>query len=62
MGFLPEAFVNMLAMLGWNDGSGEEIFTLPELVERFSIERIQKGTQGGPSFIQNGSEQSFQSI
>jgi glutamyl-tRNA synthetase len=43
MGFLPEAFVNMLAMLGWNDGSGEEIFTLPELVERFSIERIQKG-------------------
>ena len=42
MGFLPEAFVNMLAMLGWNDGSGEEIFTLEELAERFSIERIQK--------------------
>jgi glutamyl-tRNA synthetase len=42
MGFLPEAFVNMLAMLGWNDGSGEEIFSLAELAERFSIERIQK--------------------
>jgi len=43
MGFLPEAFVNMLAMLGWNDGSGDEIFTLTELAERFSMERIQKG-------------------
>lgn len=42
MGFLPEAFVNMLALLGWNDGSGQEIFTLEELVERFSIERIHK--------------------
>ena len=42
-GFLPEAFVNMLAMLGWNDGSGEEIFDLPMLIERFSIERIHKG-------------------
>jgi glutamyl-tRNA synthetase len=42
MGFLPEAFVNMLAMLGWNDGSGDEIFTLTELAERFSMERIQK--------------------
>lgn len=42
-GFLPEAFVNMLAMLGWNDGSGQEIFTLAELIEKFSIERIHKG-------------------
>ncbi|WP_092459404.1 glutamate--tRNA ligase [Thermoflavifilum thermophilum] len=42
MGFLPEAFVNMLALLGWNDGSGQEIFTLDELVTRFSIERIHK--------------------
>lgn len=43
MGFLPEAFVNMLALLGWNDGSGEEVLTLDQLAERFSIERIHKG-------------------
>lgn len=42
MGFLPEAFVNMLALLGWNDGSDQEIFTMTELVEKFSIERISK--------------------
>ncbi len=43
MGFLPEAFINMLAMLGWNDGTGTEIFSLQELVEKFSIERVHKG-------------------
>lgn len=43
MGFLPEAFVNMLALLGWNDGSEEEIFDLDQLIERFSVERIHKG-------------------
>jgi glutamyl-tRNA synthetase len=42
MGFLPEAFVNFLATLGWNDGSGQEVFTLDELVSKFSIERISK--------------------
>lgn len=42
-GFLPEAFVNMLAMLGWNDGSEQELFTLNELIEKFSIERVHKG-------------------
>ncbi|MDE3125638.1 MAG: glutamate--tRNA ligase [Bacteroidota bacterium] len=42
-GFLPEAFVNMLAMLGWNNGSEQEIFSLTELIENFSIERIHKG-------------------
>ncbi|MES2330040.1 MAG: glutamate--tRNA ligase [Bacteroidota bacterium] len=42
-GFLPEAFVNLLAMLGWNDGTDNEIFTLDELVERFSMERVHKG-------------------
>lgn len=42
MGFLPEAFINMLAMLGWNDGTGEEIFSLDQLVGRFSIERVHK--------------------
>jgi glutamyl-tRNA synthetase len=42
-GFLPEAFVNLLAMLGWNDGTDKEIFTLAELVETFSMERVHKG-------------------
>ncbi|WP_153796430.1 glutamate--tRNA ligase [Foetidibacter luteolus] len=42
-GFLPGAFVNMLALLGWNDGTGQEIFTLNELVEKFSMERVHKG-------------------
>jgi glutamyl-tRNA synthetase len=42
LGFLPEAFNNLLAMLGWNDGTDQEIFTLDELVEKFSIERISK--------------------
>src|SRR6478752_4468387 len=42
-GFLSEAFVNMLAMLGWNDGSGKEIFTLNELIEKFSMSRVHKG-------------------
>lgn len=39
-GFLPEAFVNMLAMLGWNDGTEQEVFTQDELVQKFSIERV----------------------
>ncbi|MHA4808883.1 glutamate--tRNA ligase [Flavitalea flava] len=43
IGFLPEAFLNMLAMLGWNDGTGQELFTLDELVKAFSIERVHKG-------------------
>ena len=42
-GFLPEAFVNMLAMLGWNDGTEQEVFSLDELVQRFSIEKVHKG-------------------
>lgn len=42
MGFLPEAFINMLALLGWNDGTGQEIFTLDELIDRFSLDRVHK--------------------
>ena len=41
-GFLPEAFVNMLALLGWNNGTEQEIFSLHELVQAFSIERVHK--------------------
>jgi glutamyl-tRNA synthetase len=42
-GFLPAAFTNMLAMLGWNSGSEQELFSLEELVEKFSLERVHKG-------------------
>jgi len=42
MGFLPEAFINMLALLGWNDGTDQELFSLKELEDKFSIERISK--------------------
>jgi glutamyl-tRNA synthetase len=39
-GFLPGAFLNLLALLGWNDGTEKEIFTLEELIENFSMERV----------------------
>lgn len=42
LGFMPEAFVNLLAMLGWNDGTDQEIFTIEELIEKFSVDRISK--------------------
>jgi glutamyl-tRNA synthetase len=42
-GFVPEAFVNLLALLGWNDGTEQEIFSLKELVDKFSIEKVHKG-------------------
>jgi glutamyl-tRNA synthetase len=43
LGFLPEAFINLLAVLGWNDGSEQEIFSKEELIERFSLEKVHKG-------------------
>jgi glutamyl-tRNA synthetase len=42
-GFLPEAFINFLALLGWNDGTEQEIFTIEELVQKFSVERVHSG-------------------
>ena len=42
-GFLPEAFINFLALLGWNDGTDKEIFSLDELIASFDIERVHKG-------------------
>lgn len=39
-GFLPDAFLNLLALLGWNDGTEQEIFTKEELIEKFSMERV----------------------
>ncbi|MBQ6044500.1 MAG: glutamate--tRNA ligase [Bacteroidales bacterium] len=41
-GYFPEAFVNMLAMLGWNPGDDRELFSLDELVQAFSMEKVQK--------------------
>ena len=41
-GYFPEAFVNLLAMLGWNPGTEQELFTLEELTGAFSLERVIK--------------------
>jgi glutamyl/glutaminyl-tRNA synthetase len=41
-GYLPEAMLNFLASLGWNDGTEQEVFTVSELIEKFSLDRIQK--------------------
>lgn len=41
-GYMPEAVINFLAMLGWNPGTHQEIFTKQELIEAFSIERVGK--------------------
>ena len=41
-GYFPEAFVNLLAMLGWNPGTEQELFTLEELTAAFSLERVIK--------------------
>lgn len=39
-GFLPEAFINQLAVLGWNDGTEQEIFSLEEMIQKFSMGRV----------------------
>ena len=41
-GYFPEAFVNMLAMLGWNPGDDRELFTMDELIQAFSMDKVQK--------------------
>ena len=41
-GYLAEAFINMLALLGWNPGTEQEIFSMEELIEAFSLERVSK--------------------
>lgn len=43
MGYLSEAIVNYLALLGWNPGTDQEIFTMDELIEQFDLAKIQKG-------------------
>jgi len=41
-GYFPEAFINMLALLGWNPGTEQEIFSMQQLIESFSLERVGK--------------------
>jgi glutamyl/glutaminyl-tRNA synthetase len=49
-GFLEEAMSNFIASLGWNDGTEQEIFTRAELVQKFSLERVQRA---GARFDEN---------
>jgi len=41
-GYLQSALINMMATLGWNDGTEQEIFSVSELIDKFSLERVQK--------------------
>jgi len=41
-GYLPEGLINFIASLGWNDGSQQEIFSVGELIKKFSLERVQR--------------------
>lgn len=41
-GYFPEAFINILAFLGWNPGTEQEIFSMDELIQAFSLERVGK--------------------
>lgn len=41
-GFLPETLLNFIASLGWNDGTEQETFSVAELIEKFSLDRVQR--------------------
>ncbi len=41
-GYLPQAFINMLALLGWNPGTEQELFSMDELIASFSLEKVSK--------------------
>lgn len=41
-GYLPEALLNFIASLGWNDGTEQEVFTVDELIQKFSLDRVQR--------------------
>ncbi len=41
-GYFPEAFVNLLALLGWNPGTEQEIFSMEEMISHFSLEKVHK--------------------
>lgn len=42
-GYMPEALINFLVSLGWNDGTEQEIFSVDELIQKFSLGRVQRG-------------------
>jgi glutamyl-tRNA synthetase len=42
-GYLPEALINFMATLGWNDGTEQEIFSVEELIQKFQLDRVQRG-------------------
>jgi len=42
-GYLAEALINFMALLGWNPGNDKEIFSLKELIKEFSLDKVQKG-------------------
>lgn len=42
MGILPSAMINFLATIGWNDGTEQEVYTVDELIEKFSLDRVQR--------------------
>jgi len=44
LGYLPEALINYIALLGWNPGTEQEIFSLQELIKEFSFEKVQKAS------------------
>lgn len=41
-GYLPEAMVNFLATLGWNDGTEQEVYSIEEIIQKFALQRVQK--------------------
>ena len=41
-GYLPETMMSFIATMGWNDGTEQEVFTKAELIEKFSLSRVQK--------------------
>ena len=43
LGYLPEAILNFMALIGWNPGGEKEIFTLDELIKKFDLKKVQKG-------------------
>ena len=43
MGYLPEALVNFLVLIGWNPGDNRELFSMEELIKEFSLKKVQKG-------------------
>ncbi|MEL6810890.1 MAG: glutamate--tRNA ligase [Bacteroidota bacterium] len=60
-GYLPEAVVNMLAFLGWNPGTEQELFSLEELIDAFSLERVNKaGAKFDPEKTKWFQQQYFQ--